>query len=186
MYFGYREHWNKARTLHAALGDKLQPELKELVSDYKINLYEIAYLTDEQLQGFKSDFKYVADYFVQKQRTGTYKGSLEEMKHVREVLQLLTALTGDQRFVSVVEPKEGAGKGIKEGEIHTMCDVLDAIEQKGIDKGIGIGFGQGDEARAHRDAFRMHQKGIPLEDIADIMDLNEDTILSWLDEMNDQ
>ena len=32
----------------------------------------------------------------------------------------------------------------------------------------------------------MHQKGIPLEDIADIMDLNEDTILSWLDEMNDQ
>ena len=30
-----------------------------------MNLYEIAYLSDEQVQMFTSDFKIVADYFVQ-------------------------------------------------------------------------------------------------------------------------
>ena len=45
----------------------------------------------------------MADYFVQKQRTGTYKGSHDEMKHVREVLQLMTVLTGDDRFARVTE-----------------------------------------------------------------------------------
>ena len=103
LYFGYEKHWDKARTLHEALGDTLKPEFKGLVNDYAINLYEIAYLTDEQLEGFHSDFRYVADYFVQKQRTRTYTGSHEEMKHVREVLQLMTVLTGDNRFASVAE-----------------------------------------------------------------------------------
>ena len=107
LYFGYEKHWDKARTLHEALGDTLKPEFKGLVNDYAINLYEIAYLTDEQLEGFQSDFRYVADYFVQKQRTGTYTGSHEAMKHVREVLQLMTVLTGDNRFASVTESKNG-------------------------------------------------------------------------------
>ena len=107
LYFGYEKHWDKARTLHEALGDTLKPEFKGLVNDYAINLYEIAYLTDEQLEGFHSDFKYVADYFVQKQRTGTYTGSREAMTHVREVLQLMTVLTGDNRFASVAEKENG-------------------------------------------------------------------------------
>ena len=55
------------------MGNHLDDELKPLVNDYKINLYEIAYITDEQLAGFKSDFRFVADYFVQKRKTGTYE-----------------------------------------------------------------------------------------------------------------
>ena len=69
-------------------------------------------MTDEQVNGFHSDFKYVADYFVQMQRTGTYIGSPEDMCHVREVLYLMTALTGDGRFASVAGTKIGEdGKG---------------------------------------------------------------------------
>ena len=70
----------------------------------------------------------MADYFVQKQRTGTYKGSHDEMKHVREVLQLMTVLTGDDRFARVTEsePEEGE-KGEKAKTIaikmyQTGCD----------------------------------------------------------------
>ncbi len=110
LYFGYERHWDKARTLHEALGDNLKAEFAGLVNDYVINLYEIAYLTDEQIEGFHSDFRYVADYFVQMQRTGTYIGSHEAMTHVREVLQLMTVLTGDKRFASVTERAIGEGK----------------------------------------------------------------------------
>ena len=152
-------------------------KLEELVQDYAINLYEIAYLTNEQLQGFKSDFKYVADYFVQKQRTGTYKGSREEMKHVREVLQLMAVLTGDNRFARVT------GSGAEEnteGDIRCMCDVLDAIEKKGYDTGFDTGFDEGEASKARKVAIRMYQKGVDVADIADYTGTGTETILEWL------
>lgn len=37
-------------------------ELKEYVNDYKLNLFEIAYMTKEQIKMFQSDFRVVADY----------------------------------------------------------------------------------------------------------------------------
>ena len=177
LYFGYDKHWDKALTLHEALGDKLKLEFKELVQDYAINLYEIAYLTDDQLQGFQSDFKYVADYFVQKQRTGTYTGSHEEMKHVREVLQLMAVLTGDNRFatVTVSETEDG-----EKGEIHCMCDVLDAIEKRGYDTGYDSGYGEGKESQAKEDAIGMYRKGMVTTDIAEITGTSVETVLDWL------
>ena len=42
------------------------PGKEPYVNDYKINLFQIAYLTYEQVNLFQSDFKVVADYFVQK------------------------------------------------------------------------------------------------------------------------
>ena len=133
LYFGYKRHWDKAKTLYEVIGDHLGDELKPLVNDYKINLYEIAYITDEQLAGFKSDFRFVADYFVQKRKTGTYVGSHEKVKHIREVLQLLAVLANDRRFSEVEQSFEEGG------EPGTMCEVLDAIEQRGIKKGEKIG-----------------------------------------------
>ncbi|MBR4543888.1 MAG: transposase [Lachnospiraceae bacterium] len=179
LYFGYEKHWDKARTLHEALGDTLIPELKGLVNDYAINLYEIAYLTDEQLEGFQSDFKYVADYFVQKQRTGTYTGSHEEMKHVREVLQLMSVLTGDNRFASVTEKENGE---CEKGEIHNMCDVLDAIEKRGFDTGYGSGYNEGEASQAKNDAIGMYQEGIDTSRIAKITGISTEMILGWLKE----
>ncbi len=46
-----------------------------------------------------------------------------------EVLQLLTVLTGDSRFL---ETMDAAGEG---GEVRNMCEVLERIEEKGMIKG---------------------------------------------------
>ena len=43
-------------------------ELDPYVNDYKMEVFEIAWLTDEQLEMFKSDFKVVARFFVNKRR----------------------------------------------------------------------------------------------------------------------
>ena len=42
--------------------------LEEYVNDYKIHVFEIAYLTEDQVKLFRSDFRIVADYFVQKRK----------------------------------------------------------------------------------------------------------------------
>lgn len=60
LYFGTR-HWEHAGSLYDVL--EIPEELKPYVSDYKINVFEIAYLSEEQVGKFTSDFKYVADYF---------------------------------------------------------------------------------------------------------------------------
>lgn len=52
---------------------------------------------------FKSDFKYVADYFVQSRKKVDYVPAPGTIRHVHEVLQLLEALTGDQRFENAIK-----------------------------------------------------------------------------------
>ena len=44
--------------------------LKPYVTDVKVNLFEIAYLTWEQVNLFRSDFREVARYFVQMREDG--------------------------------------------------------------------------------------------------------------------
>lgn len=46
LYFGYRKRWKTPRTLFDCL--MIPEELKPYVNDYRMNLYEIAYLNDDQ------------------------------------------------------------------------------------------------------------------------------------------
>ena len=112
---------------------KVPERFRPFVNDYEVkNLYEIAFLTPEQVKLFRSDFKYVADYLVQKRMTNDYKPSADLLRHVDETLKLMTVLTGDRRFEEAVQtlPTEG---GV------SMCEVLDRVENRGIEKGLAQG-----------------------------------------------
>ena len=101
LYFGYKHRWRKAKTVCECL--EMPKELERYVSDYKMNLFEIAYLPDETIAKFKSDFWYVADYFSQMRKTGKYIPATGRIKHVYEILSLMSALTADRRFVDSYE-----------------------------------------------------------------------------------
>lgn len=130
LYFGFRKRWDKPLTLLECL--EVPEELKPFVNDYKMNLYEIAYLTDEQLNNFHSDFRIVADYFVQMQRKQDYVAPDATIRHVHEFLQLMAAMTGDNRYEEIYSPE-------MERRQWNMCDVLDRVENKGVKKGIEKG-----------------------------------------------
>lgn len=134
LYFGYRKHWEAPVRLHEAIDipDCFVP----YVSDVKINVFEIAYLSDEQLSYFRSDFRIVADYFVQMQRSGDYIPSREEIRHVEAVLQLLSVMTDDKRFEDVLDEGDEAES---RGGVHNMCEFLDRVEARGVVKGEIIG-----------------------------------------------
>lgn len=65
LYFG-NEHWNAGKHLKDLLD--IPQGMEEYVNDLKINVFEIAWLTDEQISMFKSDFRIVADFFVERER----------------------------------------------------------------------------------------------------------------------
>ena len=95
LYFGFRR-WKKPRNLLEAI--KVPEKLKPFVSNYNINIFEIAYLSDEQVNMFKSDFRIVADYFVQKRKYKKYVPSKQVIKHVEEILHMMRILTGDKDY----------------------------------------------------------------------------------------
>lgn len=123
LYFGDK-HWRKPKSLLKTL--VVLPELRPYVNDYKINLFEIAFLSEEQVNMFKSDFKIVADYFVQKRKNQNYVDSQDTFNHVNEILQMMRAVTGDPAFgqLSKFVTK-------RKGKPITMCKVLSEIERNG-------------------------------------------------------
>ena len=131
-------------------------EFKPYVNDYKVNLFEIAYLTDEQVNLFKSDFRVVAEYFTQMQRNRDYKPEPRTLVHVQEVLQLLSIMTGDHRFEEVF----ASGT---EGGPENMCEVLDRIEKRG------------EEKKAASLTAAMRSIGLTEEQIAEIVRISRET-----------
>ena len=43
---------------------KIPEGLKEYINDYEMKVFEIAWLTEEEISRFHSDFKVVANFFV--------------------------------------------------------------------------------------------------------------------------
>ena len=137
LHFG-TTHWNKGKSLYDVL--PISDEWKPYVSDYKINLFEIAFLTPEQINLFQSDFRIVADYFVQLRTNREYKPSNIVMQHVDAVLKLMSVLTGDDRFEQAAqEMNKSEKKSKKERSGTTMCEVLDKVEARGISIGKTTG-----------------------------------------------
>lgn len=126
-------------TKHKQLSDcfDIPDALKPYFSDYKINVFNIAFLSDDQVAMFKSDFRIVADYFVQMRKNKKYKPKEETIKHVDEVLKLMSVLTKDNRFLEAQNTESGK-------KVTNMCEALDIIENKGIAKGIAKGKAEGE------------------------------------------
>ena len=166
LFFGYDRRWVKATTL----GERLYvPEkLKPYVNEYKINLFEIAYLSDEELSLFESDFWIVADYFVQMRKTGAYQPTIRQIRHVQETLDLLSVLTGDSRFEEAYNEKKGG--------IHNMCEVLDRIEKKGREEGIKEGIEQGILSERERMIRMIYKRGYSVEQISEIVEMPEQAV----------
>ena len=135
LHFG-DAHWKGSLNLKDHL---VIPEgMEEYVSDYKANLFEIAFLSDEQVKSFKSDFRFVAEYFVASRRRKEglepkFDITLEHLKHVEEFVELMNAITNSTRFSALP-------KLLKERGDETMMTILfDEAEARGRAEGRAEG-----------------------------------------------
>lgn len=136
LYFG-EERWNENLSLKERI--KVNEKWDSYVNDYKIHVFEIAYLSDEQVKMFKSDFGIVADFFVQRRKNKQYIPSQKTIRHVDEVLKFLSVFTNDERYKQVAESCQQEG-----GKTMTnMRDVLDKVEERGFSEGFSNGQEKG-------------------------------------------
>ncbi len=136
LYFG-NKHWEKERELKELLN--IPDKLKPYVSDYKINVFEIAWLTDEEINRFRSDFRIVANFFAQRRKNPKYiPNDLTEMIHSDEVLSLIASVSGDKRYIQVIDDKE-------KGKVKNMCEVADRLWNSVKEEGLIEGREEGRE-----------------------------------------
>ena len=121
LYLGYEKEWNYPKTLFEVLD--IDEDIKPYVNDFKINL-------------FKSDFRILADYLYQMRVNKDYIADETTIEHVEELLTLMSAMTGDNRFEETINDLKGKEK-------INMCEVLDRVEARGIEKGIEQGVKRG-------------------------------------------
>lgn len=126
LYFGTDRRWTAPKTLKELV--KIPEGLDDYVNDYKINVFEIGWLTDEQVAMFTSDFRIVANFFVNKRKNSAYiPDDEQEIQHVDEVLKLLSAMTGDDKYETLLN--DGKGK------VKNMCDVAERLVNIGEARG---------------------------------------------------
>lgn len=130
LYFG-NDHWTAPKNVKDLLD--IPAGLADYVNDYRIHVFEIAWLTDAQIAKFKSDFGVVARFFVEKRKDPFYTPQDgTAIAHVDAVLKLLSTVSKDPRYERVLHTNN-------EKEIKSMCDVADRLERMGIEKGIKEG-----------------------------------------------
>ena len=85
----------------------------------------------------QSDFKIVANFFASKRKDPDYVPDDKQiMGHVEDVLWLLSAVTGDNRYRDICYEKDFE-------EVHTMCDVAQRLEDRGRVSGLQEGIKKG-------------------------------------------
>lgn len=76
-------------------------------------------------------FGIVANFFVQKRKNQDYQpDDPREIKYVDEVLKLLSVMTGDKKYESILYSKQ------KSVEVKSMCEVAERLVRKGREEGI--------------------------------------------------
>ena len=136
LYLGFEQKWLYPKNLLGIID--VDEKLRPYVNDYKINLFEIAYLDREIIDSFTSDFWILADYLYQMRVNKNYVADKKSIAHIEELLMLMSAMTGDKRFEEIID--EANTK-----EVVNMCEVLDIVEARGIEKGIEKGREEGIE-----------------------------------------
>ena len=137
LYFGTKRRWPKNKRNLLDLFTGVDESLRPLLNNCRLNVVELAFLTEEQAAAFKSDFRIVVDYLRQTRLNREYVPSDQVIVHVEAVMHLLSALTGDSGLVENLPDIQ------KRGEPMTVRNFFGEARQEAKAQGIQIGKAEG-------------------------------------------
>lgn len=107
--------------------------LDAALSNYRINVVDVAFLPEKVRGQFISDFRIVVEYFsaVREGRLEEIRFNKQKIRHVEEILDFFRIFSKDKRFE---ECKPVILEEAKKGDV-TMCIVMDYAEKCGREQG---------------------------------------------------
>lgn len=119
------KEWKTSRSLYDMMA--LPSDLAKYVQDYKINVFDVAFLEDDVIEKFTSDFK-VVDRFFKDKRLRLEANDTIEIKHPAEIADLFSVFTGDEGYRNAVP---NVIKKKEKGEVITVCTYTETIRDSG-------------------------------------------------------
>ena len=172
LYFG-PGHWKQPKSLLECIQTDIPDELRPFLQDYKIHVFEIPWLSPETVNLFQSDFRIVADFFVQQRINKAYVPSPQKMLHVDAVMKLLSAVTKDPSFDTTFQKLD-----VPKKEDITMCDIMQKNWNDGVREGLRKGRRDG-LRKGRRDGLRKGQRdGLRKGQLKILIDLVHDGLLT--------
>lgn len=136
--------WKGKTSIHDYFSERtaLRQTLR-YINNMRYPVYDMRYLTPEVRAGFHSDMRIIVDFLAEQDKDkikGGYEPPKQKMKHPEEVLSMLKALAGDERFEEIWKRfKEQAEKEAAGKEGITMCRLLDSYWDDGVNTGMERG-----------------------------------------------
>lgn len=164
VYLGTKE-WDGPRKLSDMFGD-VDEELLPFIPDYRINLLAPREITD--FTGFRTSIRQLFEVLQ----------NAYDKEKMQEVLQ------NDEKFSNVDrETVEAinlfAGTDIDIDEKEEVIDMCKAWEDQ-KNEGRELGREEGRIRQAKVTALKLQKKGHSIEDIAECVDFDEETVKKWL------
>ena len=170
----YKDSDEMPEDLYQMIDIPQEPQIQSYVKNYETNLINLRNLTKEQVESFRSDLgciaKYMNRYYNKKQLIRELQSERMILTHPKDTLYTLAVLTEDNRYLAV-------GNNIKEGT-SKMCEIADALEKIGYDKGVNVGYDKGMNAGMETGEYkklislvcRKLEKGYSVAEIADMLE----------------
>ena len=136
LYFGTEKRWEYPRNLKKILN--IPPEIDDFVNDYRINILEVAWLDESELERFSGDFKIVANFLINRRKNPGYiPNDPTVIKHYDEMMKLLTIVTNDKKYEEIISiPTDNK-------EARSMCTVAQNLINIGRNEGRIEGRNEG-------------------------------------------
>lgn len=136
-----KEEWKRPTSLLdiVHIPPKWKDKLLPLFESHPICIVNLAYQSEETVKKYCSDFRMIVEYLTHSARDvwECWQGETRVVRHPQELADMLYALSKDERYRIIQEriPKE-KGDGMK------MCELMDFVENRGIQRGINQGIRQ--------------------------------------------
>ncbi len=160
------EEWDGAHSMHELLDFSGFEEVKELVSDFKINLIDVGKISGEEKLFKNKDVRNVIALFLRRNNKDLFKNYVDEYgKDIGiDSMKMLSVMVASKEL-----REYASGNGTKKGEDETMCRAITELIEDGKKEGISE-----ERIAIAKEMLNDHE---PLEKIMKYSKLSEKEIL---------
>lgn len=170
LYMGTEKHWTAPKQLTDCF--KYDERLSKFISNYKINVVELAWLSDEQILKFKTEFRNFVELLRDTRIGRKPQYSPIQLKHVHELLQLMRVMSGNDEYEQLLKQTTNNLKQKKlKGDEITMKKIVSLGFDEARAEARAAGLAEGEAQEKFATAKRMLALGKSLQDIMLITDL---------------
>ena len=176
LYMGTEKRWTAPKQLTDCF--KYDGRLSKFISNYKINVVELAWLSDEQIMKFKTEFRNFVELLRDTRLGRKPQYSPIQLKHVHELLQLMRVMSGNDEYEQLLNQTSNNLKQNKlKGDELTMKKIVSLGFDEARAEARAEGRTEGKAEEKFATVKRMLKRGkSSLADIAEDTDLPLDTI----------